>query len=708
MTEPDSSCCIRKETVDGVVVWRIEVDAATPTFDACWETLQRELASTRSAQHAGQPTAAVLLVTFRSSASNHAEPASAAVPAPAQRVALSRLLLELPFPIVAGIAGPCHDAWAEFASWCDGRVVCNDSSTTVGFPAVRRGDLPHWTVTAILPRRIAWHSAVEWLAVGDTHGGDALRTLQWADRVVPLADWQTACVELARTLAIDETYRQRRASLAQTLTINPVDGERAVAAAVDRVRLAATGHQPAARVVGQLVVAGAQRDLAEAAEREFYATTEFRATLEYKSLARVAALAAHYGQLAPTEDAREVTTLGVVGAGLMGTGIAALGLQHGLHVALADAQPMALERARTTLLDEFSNVQAKRPNGPAPTPHSINIDARLQLVRTPHDWPACEAVIEAIAESPELKQQLFADLEPRLSAECLIASNTSTIPISRLAEPLDHPDRCCGMHFFNPVRQMPLVEVVRGAATSDRAIATAARLARQIGKMPIIVRDSPGFLVNRLLFAYLNEAFQLLHEGTSIDELDSAAREFGMPIGPTQMCDLIGIDIVYYAGRTMYAAFPDRTLASPIPTAFIKKGRLGLKSGAGFRVYPTEPGATGVSAASIDAGVVDDFTQTVLARYRRGDQPPRAEELRWRLILPMLLEGTRVLEEGVVADPRDVDFGVIHGLGFPAYRGGILAWAESLGRDEVLGRIANFSMLGPRWQPTRWLLDNLR
>jgi 3-hydroxyacyl-CoA dehydrogenase/enoyl-CoA hydratase/3-hydroxybutyryl-CoA epimerase/3-hydroxyacyl-CoA dehydrogenase/enoyl-CoA hydratase/3-hydroxybutyryl-CoA epimerase/enoyl-CoA isomerase len=251
------------------------------------------------------------------------------------------------------------------------------------------------------------------------------------------------------------------------------------------------------------------------------------------------------------------------------------------------------------------------------------------------------------------------------------------------------------MHYFNPVRRMKLVEIIRGAKTSDETVATAVAYAKRIGKMPVVVGDGPGFLVNRLLFPYMNEAIELLCDGASIKDIDRAATAFGMPMGPITLYDLVGLDTAVYAGMVMYQAFPDRVVASPLVPALVKQGRLGQKSGRGFFSYQNKKGRP----------EEDPAVEKILAPYRRGDRKFSRDELTNRLFLPMLLEATRMLEEKIVRDVRDVDLGLIFGLGFPPFKGGLLYWADTIGAAKLLEMIKPLEPLGARFQPTPLLKE---
>jgi 3-hydroxyacyl-CoA dehydrogenase/enoyl-CoA hydratase/3-hydroxybutyryl-CoA epimerase/3-hydroxyacyl-CoA dehydrogenase/enoyl-CoA hydratase/3-hydroxybutyryl-CoA epimerase/enoyl-CoA isomerase len=264
-----------------------------------------------------------------------------------------------------------------------------------------------------------------------------------------------------------------------------------------------------------------------------------------------------------------------------------------------------------------------------------------------------------------------------------------------LAERLARPDRFCGIHFFNPVRKMPLVEVIRGKQTSDETIATAVAYAKSVGKSPVVVNDGPGFLVNRLLFFYMIEALDLLVRGVDIKTIDRVAKNFGMPMGPLALYDVVGLDTAFFAGRVMYEAFPDRILLSPVVGALIKAGRSGQKSGAGFFSY----------ARDKERGDLDPKVMEILAPYMEPPENFTPEQITARLFLPMLLEATRLLEEKVVRDPRDIDLALIYGIGFPPFKGGLLFWADTIGLDRILEMLKPLASLGPRMAPTPLLLE---
>jgi 3-hydroxyacyl-CoA dehydrogenase / enoyl-CoA hydratase / 3-hydroxybutyryl-CoA epimerase / enoyl-CoA isomerase len=316
---------------------------------------------------------------------------------------------------------------------------------------------------------------------------------------------------------------------------------------------------------------------------------------------------------------------------------------------------------------------------------------------TTSDAELCQAdiIVEAIIEKPDAKQQLYARIEPLMTDDALLCSNTSTIPITKLASGLKHPERFCGLHFFNPVRQMPLVEVIRGQQTNDATIAAAAAYARTLGKSPIVMNDGPGFLVNRLLLPYMNEAAVLLSEGASIKDIERAAKSFGMPMGPFTLFDVVGIDVAVHAGRTMAAAFPERVVAAPLVEKLFELGRIGQKASKGFFDYaPAKGGKPPRGADSPEVAKLIEAGRT--GAPRKLSQ----EELTDRLFLPMLVEATRILEDKIVTDVRDVDLGLILGIGFPPFRGGLFFWADQIGSAKILEKLKQYAPLGNRYEPT--------
>ena len=414
--------------------------------------------------------------------------------------------------------------------------------------------------------------------------------------------------------------------------------------------------------------------------------------------------------------APSIESVGIIGAGMMGTAIAAAHVEHRLPVVVSDADEAVLAGAVASIADELAAAIASRVvqgdgiqgDGPIVADTKIGRVA-AGLIRAAADLAEaarCDLVLEAIVEALPAKRRLYAELQRHLASRSIVASNTSTIPIQRLAESVADVSRFCGMHFLHPVRHRLLVEIVRGPGTSDRTIAAAVAHVKRLGRMPIVVADGPGFLVNRLLFPYLGEALDLLREGVPAESIERAAAEFGMALGPLRLMDEIGLDTTLQAGWVLAAAFPERIVSSPLLVSMVKAGRLGQKAGAGFYAYGKcrAKGDRPVAADTEIGTVPDAALDAIIARWIDSPRKPPGESIACRLVLPMLLEATRILEEGKVSDPRDVDLAALFGLGFPADKGGLLWWADALGPQRILAMLASQPMTEDRNRPTPLLL----
>ncbi|MGD0041269.1 MAG: 3-hydroxyacyl-CoA dehydrogenase NAD-binding domain-containing protein, partial [Isosphaeraceae bacterium] len=335
--------------------------------------------------------------------------------------------------------------------------------------------------------------------------------------------------------------------------------------------------------------------------------------------------------------------------------------------------------------------RSKSKAGQADDAEPARIASLLSTSTSPAPLADCDVVIEAVTENEAIKTGIFEALAGVLRDEAILASNTSTIPISRMARSWVHPERFAGMHFFHPAQRMELVEVIRGEQTDDQAVTALVDLAKRLGKTPIVVRDCPGFLVTRVLFPYLSQALELLLEGVPMDAIDAAAVQFGMPTGPIALYDFIGLDTVLAISRVMAEGYPDHAQTSPLLVEMVRLGRLGQKSGAGFRKHDRNESRR----------AADPAFESLLRQYQHhaNSQSPAQEEITDRLFLPMLLEAIRTVDDGIVREPADVDVGVTLGLAFPASRGGILAWCDSEGAGAIMDRAARYEYLGPAFQP---------
>ncbi|MGA7213047.1 MAG: 3-hydroxyacyl-CoA dehydrogenase NAD-binding domain-containing protein, partial [Terrimicrobiaceae bacterium] len=380
----------------------------------------------------------------------------------------------------------------------------------------------------------------------------------------------------------------------------------------------------------------------------------------------------------PAPQAESIRKASVIGAGIMGSGIAQWFAARGIDVILRDIDADQLAQGLQRAQKLFSGARRRGLFSVAEAQAGMD---RIVPVEVPVEMKALDLVVEAAVEKLELKKKIFADLEERTRPETLLATNTSALSVTEISRGLRHPERVVGLHFFNPVHRMKLVEVVRAELSSDAAVDTAVALVQRIGKFPVVVRDRPGFLVNRILLPYLLEAARLFAAGADIRNLDECMLDFGMPMGPLRLLDEVGLDVASDVAQTLCAAFPDR-LRMPeffpsLPGADIR----GRKAGKGFYEYR--------NGHSVQAN------RAVLA-LRVGDDKAglTREELRRRMVLLMINEAARCLEEHVVDDPRDVDFAMIMGTGFAPFRGGPLRYADSIGIGAITEDLQRLNQAG--------------
>jgi len=608
------------------------------------------------------------------------------------------------FVSVAAIDGMCVGGGGELAMWCDRRIFTDGGKTAYGFPEVKLGIFPGWGGTARLPRMIGLSNAIELVTGGENIDARTAASMGLANDVVAAGNGAgrdtllDAAVRMIRAEQVSQQFRRDRERWAAPIDISETELGFLGATASAYIQQQTKGHYPAPLAALEVMLGAAGVDLETACQMEAEGFAQLFGSPVNRALLNVFFLQDRNKKAAgATGGAKppKVNSAGVIGAGVMGQGIAAASVRRGIPVALMDSNQEALVRGIQGVLNEVAyNKQLKAPDVKRAVELAPLVNGTLSDIELSHS----DIVIEAIIEKPDAKQHLYARIEPRLRDDTLLCSNTSTIPITRLAEGLEHPERFCGLHFFNPVRQMPLVEVIRGRKTSEGTVTAAAAYARTLGKSPIVMNDGPGFLVNRLLLPYMNEAAVLLCEGASIAEIERAAKSFGMPMGPFTLYDVVGIDVAVHAGRTMAEAFPDRVVGAEIIRQLVDRGRIGQKAGRGFFDYG--PAKAGKPPRGTDSAEVAELIEKCRDGAKKKFSP---DELTDRLFLPMLVEATRVLEDGIVSDVRDVDLGLILGIGFPPFRGGLFFWADQIGVAKIVEKLKKYISLGKRFEPTAML-----
>ena len=591
----------------------------------------------------------------------------------------------LPVPTIAAIDGTCLGGGTELALACAWRLASDRPETKIGLPEVRLGIVPGFGGTTRLPRLVGLPAALDLILTGKTLDARRAQKIGLIDeRMHP-----SVLLRRARELAAEAASGKRPSrelSLQNRLMGGP--GRKLVLRkAREGVMKETRGAYPAPLRALEVIDAGLSLPVERQLEIEADAVADLIVSDVSKNLIHVFHLMEDAKKAAPTAPAREVERVGVLGAGVMGGGIAQLLADKAIAVRLKDIQANALGLGLRHARELFDKSVERRRMQKRDAEQAMN---RIAPTLEYTGFGTLDLVIEAVVERLDVKQSVLREVESNVPDDCVLTSNTSSLSITTMATVLTRPERFAGMHFFNPVHRMPLVEVVRGERSSDEAIATVFELARALGKTPIIVQDGPGFLVNRLLAPYLNEAGWLLGEGASIEEVDRVMVEFGMPMGPFRLLDEVGLDVARHAAETMHAAFGERFRPSPALAALAGLKRLGRKGGSGFYRYDEER----------DAGV-DDAIYAEL-----GDAIPKARRelepdvIRRRLLYVMVNEAARVLEDGIVRGPGDVDLGMITGTGFPPFRGGLLRWADTVGVSAIRTQLEQWrTELGERFSP---------
>ena len=606
---------------------------------------------------------------------------------------------------VAAIDGICVGGGAEMATWCDRRVLTNSSKTAIGFPEVKLGLFPGWGGTARPSRMLGLANAVEMVTGGENVDADEAHKMGLADEVIDLLSADptklsspdsplvAAAVRMVEAEQTTGQWKRDRQKWTQPITQSETELGFLGATVSAVIQQKTGGFYPAPNAALELLLEASQMDLESALQAEAEAFAPLFGSAVNRSLLNVFFLTDRAKKVG--DGSCDVSSATVIGAGIMGQGISAANVRRGVSVLLSDNRPDALTKGIEGVVREASyNKKIKGVDAEL----AIERGALINAATEPTRLAQTDVVIEAVVEREDIKKQLFASLETHAGPETILCSNTSTIPITTLAADLSHPERFCGLHFFNPVRKMPLVEIIRGEKTSDATIDSMAAYAKKLGKTPVIVNDGPGFLVNRLLLPYMNEAALAASEGVPFKQIEKTAKAFGMPMGPLELHDVVGLDTCVHAGRVLLEAFSDRVEPAPILEKLVESDRLGQKNMKGFFDY--KAGKPGKPPKSMPSEEVAKLVSSI-------SLSPKVEgaDLTDRLMLSMLVEATRAIEDGIVTNVRDVDLALIYGIGFPPHKGGLFHWADSVGAGKILERLEPLAPFGKRFEPTKMLTE---
>ncbi|MBL7715841.1 MAG: enoyl-CoA hydratase/isomerase family protein [Bdellovibrionales bacterium] len=622
---------------------------------------------------------------------------------------------DLPFPKIVAIDGACVGGGCELSLASDAIVMSDSKSARIGLPEVLLGIIPGMGGCVRLPRKVGIATALDMILTGKTLNGERAFKAGLAETFIPKENFEEGALKWVaanlgalkarKRLAREPKLGGMGGVTGALLENNPVGRSVVYSQAKSGVLSKTRGHYPAPlEAIATLKATGAgfgPKILGKAREkamiREANGFGRMAATPVSKNLIRLffmtEVVKKSKGVTGPgAESVKPTRSVGVLGAGVMGGGIAQLVADKGLPSRMKDLSANALSLGMTAAAKIFKSQLKKRRITPREYQQKMNLIAPTTEYSGFH---SVDVVIEAIIEKMDVKKKVFAELEGQVSDDCVIASNTSSLSISEMQTAMKKPERFAGMHFFNPVHRMPLVEVIRGAKSSDTAVSAVYQLSKALGKTPIVVKDAPGFLVNRLLMPYLNEATWMLADGATIPELDTAMLDFGMPMGPMELIDEVGVDVGEKVAHILNEAFGERVKPAPFNSKIVSAGRLGKKNGKGLYLWDAtgrkktlEPEIYNILGVTPKSGAVSK------------------EEIIERCVLPMINEAARCLEEKVVETAGEVDLGMIMGTGFPPFRGGLLRYADTLGVKHVVERLRHYeTRFGARYAPSPALLE---
>jgi len=606
-------------------------------------------------------------------------------------------LESLPFPTVAAIHGPCLGGGLELALACSHRVISNDPRTALGLPEVKIGIMPGFGGTQRLPRLVGLANSLEMILTGKNVHAKKAKKFGLADEVA----YKETLLEIALQVANHAIGKPRQAAIRakrplviRLLESNPLTRALVYASARKSVLRETRGNYPAPLAALEAVRYGLSHGTKTGFENEARTLGRLAITEVSKNLINV-----FYLNEALKKDSSpsrfSVARTAVIGAGIMGGGIAQLFAEKGITVRIKDVHAKAVGAGLKAASDIFRTGSKKGILDPLQARDGMD---RITGATDASGFGTADLAVEAVVENMEIKKAVLRDFELAAKDTAIFASNTSSLSITELATASKRPEQVVGMHFFNPVEKMPLVEIVKGQRTSPETVAAIAGLSRKTGKLPVVVNDGPGFLVNRILMPYLGEALTMLEEGGGIEEIDQALLRFGMPMGAFILLDEIGIDIAHKVSGILQQGLGARIKPSPLLEGLAKDGFLGKKNGKGFYLY--EGGKRGKSNALVSA---------MAGKYKGAAGPVSEQEIIERAVFLMIKEAALCLEDKIIDRVDHLDAALIFGIGFPPFRGGLMRYAENLGAKYIVERLDIYkAKYGERFTPPTFLFEMSR
>src|SRR3989339_63780 len=606
---------------------------------------------------------------------------------------------DLPIPSVAAINGAAMGGGFELCLACTFRMAADTAS--VGQPETKLGIIPGWGGTIRLPRLIGADNAIEWIASGEKYSAEIALKNGAVSGVTSLEQLGVESLALLKRAIAGEIEWKSTLSIKKSkMKLNDIEAGMVFEGAKGFVLAKAGTNYTAPLKAIEVMQKGRKLEREEAMKLEVAGFVELIKGPVSESLIRIFLGDMYVNRVAKglTKNAQVVKKAAALGAGIMGGGVAYQSASTGTPIVMKDIREDALAKGMaeaTNLLEKKFSKGGMDLKGVAHTLSQI----RPTLLN--EDLKEVDLVVEAVVENIKIKKSVLAELENVVRTDTIITSNTSTISITKLAEGLKRPDNFCGMHFFNPVPRMPLVEVIRGKQSSEKAIATTVAYALSMRKTPIVVQDCAGFLVNRVLFPYFGGFIKLLNDGVPFERIDKIMEKFGWPMGPAYLGDVVGIDTAYHANEIMAEAFPDRMKHEGLSAfkVMFEAKRFGQKNGIGFYKYVLDK--KGRFNKEKDPAV----EMLLSPLYKSKNDAISDDEIKERMMLPMIFESALCVEEKIVATPTEVDIGVVYGLGFPPFRGGVMQYADSIGSAKLVELSKKYQHLGNMYRPNAMLIE---
>lgn len=581
---------------------------------------------------------------------------------------------DLKMPTVALVDGVCLGGGLELSLACKKIFISDNPKTALGLPEVMLGVLPGFGGTYRLPKKVGLTTAMDMILTGRQIRGKNALKIGLADAMLPTERMQ----ELAKTYLLEKKTGKKK-TMKEEVQMAAMDNfltrKIIFQKAREKVLETSKGFYPAPLKILEVLESGAGKSRSDYLALEAQAFAELSQSVQSKNLQHIFFLTDNTKKLDNKDQLPNIKKGAVLGAGVMGGGIAWLFANANQSPIMKDITPAALELGLKQASQVFSGALKKRKM----TEDEFNRKMRsIEPTMGFEGFKAADLVVEAVVENMDLKKKVFAELETYVRPDTLLTSNTSSLSIEEMSKALKDSSRFAGLHFFNPVNKMPLVEIIRHEKSSKETIDTLVKWTLEVKKTPIVVNDGPGFLVNRILAPYLNEAAFLLEEGVSVEALDEAALNFGMPMGPCRLMDEIGIDVCVKVGKIMHDGLGERALPSELSTKLYDAKLLGKKNNKGFYLYDDKGKVIGKNP---------EVAKILPAKKIRKDEM----EIQMRLFLPMVNEAAYIFADKIVDKASTVDVGMIYGTGFPPFRGGLCKWADQEGLDRIAERLNNFA-----------------